>query len=85
MPVVWYSPINGKPFQAHGKGWNLFSGSWPIQETLDELISLLPDLKVTGEYHHSLTFMLAISVWVAGSVVLKIGGHHGQEKIQQGT
>lgn len=54
---------------------NLFSGSWPIQETLDELISLLPGLKVTGEYHHSLTLRLSISVWVVGSVVLKIDGH----------
>lgn len=41
------------------------------QETLGKLLCLLPDLKVTGEQHHSLTLQLTISVPPAQSMVCK--------------
>ena len=79
--MVQGSQEEAAQLQAHGKGWNLFAVSWSIQETLGELLSLLPYLKVTGEYHHNLTPRLVISVWIAGSVV----GTCGREVLEQGT
>ena len=82
--MVQYSQEEAAQLQAHGKGWNLFAVSWSIQETLGELLSLLPYLKVTGEYHHNLTPRLVISVvGTCGREVLEQGTHHncqGREK-----